>query len=70
MSDVTFTDMAFLIAETQLFRRVPPAYKDGVYEPAGDDRPNPIEISDAVFGGPTGFGSASRKSAFLVFFGM
>jgi dual oxidase len=56
-------------AETQLFRRVPPAYRDGVYEPSGHRRPNPINVSDAVFGGATGNGSTKHRTAFLVFFG-
>lgn len=56
-------------AETQLFRRVPPAYSDGVYEPSGKHRPNPIEISSAVFNGSTGLGSYRNRTALLVFFG-
>ena len=52
-----------------MFRRVPPAYADGAYEPSGNSRPNPIEISDAVFNGSTGTGSGMNRTAFLVFFG-
>ena len=59
----------FPVLDTQLYRRVPPVYSDGTYEPAGANRPNPIEISDAVLHGETGSGSYRNKSAFLVFFG-
>ncbi|ELU01203.1 hypothetical protein CAPTEDRAFT_159209 [Capitella teleta] len=56
-------------AETTLYRRLAPAYSDGVYEPAGAHRPNPFEISDAVFSGKTGHASVKNRSALLVFFG-
>lgn len=36
----------------QLLRRANPAYGDGVSSPAGDDRPGPREISNAVVAGP------------------
>ena len=58
-----------LVADTQLLRKLPAAFSDGVYEPAGADRPNPIDISDAVMSGFTGFPSHRNKTAFLVFFG-
>lgn len=48
---------------------MPPAYADGVYEPSGQDRPNPIELSQSLMGGPTGLPSVRNRTAFLVFFG-
>jgi hypothetical protein len=56
-------------AETTLYRRLAPAYSDGVYEPSGAHRPNPMEISMAVFSGKIGFPSVKNRSALLVFFG-
>ena len=59
----------FLWAETQLLRRLPAAYKDGSYEPSGESRPNPIELSDALMNGTTGKPSYRNRTALLVFFG-
>ena len=44
-------------------------YKDGSYEPSGEDRPNPIELSDALMNGTIGHGSYQNRTALLVFFG-
>lgn len=52
-----------------MLRRLPAAYADGVYEPSGRDRPNPMAISQAVMSGPTGKRSERDRTAFLVFFG-
>ena len=52
-----------------LTRRLEPAYADGVYHPAGEDRPNPISVSDAVMDGDTGQPSTRRRTALLTFFG-
>ena len=60
----------FVFVETPLLRRLPATYSDGVYEPAGVHRPNPIEISQAVFTGETGKRSSRNRTAFLVFFGI
>ena len=49
-------------------RKAPPAYPDGVYEIAGQDRPNVLLISNLTQNGFTGRGSASR-TAFFIFFG-
>ena len=57
------------ILDMPMFRRLPHAYADGVYEPSGKDRPNPIQISRAVMNGSTGQPSARSRTAFLVFFG-
>ncbi|XP_037076443.1 dual oxidase 1-like [Pollicipes pollicipes] len=56
-------------SERPLLRKLPPAYKDGVYEPAGHGRPNPLTISDALMNGTNGMHSRTGKSALLVFFG-
>ncbi|KAK2164701.1 hypothetical protein LSH36_60g05053 [Paralvinella palmiformis] len=56
-------------ADTQLFRKVPPAYSDGTYEPSGQDRPSPMNLSRIVFTGPTGYKSYKGRTAFMVFFG-
>jgi len=61
------TGMVF--ADTSLLRRVPAAYKDGVYEPSGHDRPNPLELSEQLLKGEIGTRSRTGKTALLVFFG-
>jgi len=55
--------------DTPLLRRVPAAYKDGVYEPSGHDRPNPLELSEQLLKGDIGTQSRTGKTALLVFFG-
>ncbi|XP_078313072.1 dual oxidase 2-like isoform X3 [Crassostrea virginica] len=52
-----------------LIRKSPPAYEDGVYEPAGQDRPNPFRISDKAHRGESGLPSARGRTAMLVYFG-
>ncbi|XP_006818582.2 dual oxidase-like, partial [Saccoglossus kowalevskii] len=56
-------------ADRPLTRTMLAAYSDGVYQPSGDDRPNPREISEAVMKGWTGEGSYVNRTALLVFFG-
>ncbi|XP_077992197.1 dual oxidase 1-like [Glandiceps talaboti] len=56
-------------ADTTLTRGLPADYSDGVYQPAGVDRPNPREIANAVMVGWTGHGSYLNRTALLVFFG-
>lgn len=52
-----------------LIRKSPPAYQDGVYEPAGQDRPNPFTISGIAHKGKSGLGSVRNRTAMLVYFG-
>jgi len=61
------TGMVF--ADTPLLRRKPAAYEDGVYEPSGHDRPNPLELSEELLKGDIGTQSRTGKTALLVFFG-
>ncbi|XP_012261755.2 dual oxidase-like isoform X2 [Athalia rosae] len=55
--------------DTPLLRRSPAAYKDGVYQPSGFNRPEPLELSENLLFGPSGTTSQTGKNAFLVFFG-
>ena len=52
-----------------LERKTPVAYPDGVYEIAGQDRPNVLLIANVTQNGLTGFGSRERTALFI-FFGM
>ena len=52
-----------------LERKTPVAYPDGVYEIAGQDRPNVLLIANVTQNGLTGFGSRERTGLFI-FFGM
>ncbi|XP_076465634.1 dual oxidase 2-like isoform X2 [Babylonia areolata] len=55
--------------DSELLRRSPPAYSDGVFEPSGPNRPNPFRISDTAHAGDSGQGSVQNRTAMLVFFG-
>lgn len=55
--------------DTPLLRRTPAAYKDGVYEPSGYNRPSPLILSQSLLEGPVGSRSKTGRNAFIVFFG-
>ncbi|XP_012281785.1 dual oxidase 2 isoform X2 [Orussus abietinus] len=55
--------------DTPLLRRWPAAYEDGVYKPAGHNRPEPLELSEKLLSGNIGSKSRTGKNALLVFFG-
>ena len=57
------------MSDGQLIRRSPAAYSDGVFEPGGTGRPNPLDISTAAHHGQAGLGSARGRNALLVFYG-
>lgn len=70
MSQVAYLAYYLLfILDDLLIRKSPPAYEDGVYEPAGQDRPNPFRISDKAHRGESGLPSARGRTAMLVYFG-
>ena len=50
-----------------LERKTPVAYPDGVYEIAGQDRPNVLLIANVTQNGLTGFGSSERTGLFIFF---
>uniref|UniRef100_A0A1B6CWK3 NAD(P)H oxidase (H2O2-forming) n=1 Tax=Clastoptera arizonana TaxID=38151 RepID=A0A1B6CWK3_9HEMI len=50
-------------------RKTPPAYADGVYMMAGQDRPSPRKLSTMFMKGADGMGSAKNRTALLAFFG-
>ena len=55
-----------------LTRRVPSHYEDGVYQPSGATRPNPLTLSQELMKGDFGEypdNGTETKSALLVFFG-
>ncbi|PIK44178.1 dual oxidase 1 precursor [Apostichopus japonicus] len=56
-------------ADLPLTRRLPVAYEDGVFRPAGYDRPNPMNLSRASMLGDTGLGSFRGRTALMTFFG-
>lgn len=56
-------------ADLPLTRRLPVAYEDGVFRPAGYDRPTPMNVSRASMLGPTGRGSFRGRTALMTFFG-
>ena len=54
-------------ADMPLERKTPVAYPDGVYEIAGQDRPNVLLIANVTQNGLTGFGSSERTGLFIFF---
>jgi dual oxidase len=50
-------------------RKTPPAYWDGVYMMAGQDRPSARTISQIFMRGDDGLRSAKNRTALLAFFG-
>ncbi|CAB0013960.1 unnamed protein product [Nesidiocoris tenuis] len=55
--------------ESQMTRRAPAAYKDGVYMMSGDDRPSARRISQLFMKGNDGLPSRKNRTALLAFFG-
>ena len=55
--------------ESQLTRRTPPSYEDGVYMMAGSDRPSPRYLSQVVMKGEDGLGSSRNLTTIFAFFG-
>ena len=58
--------------DTRMLRRSPAQYADGVFEPSGADRPNPLIVSRLLMSDDNASpGSVSKtgKTALLVFFG-
>ncbi|XP_076326783.1 dual oxidase-like isoform X2 [Tachypleus tridentatus] len=54
--------------ESQLVRKAPPSYADGVYMLAGQDRPSPRVISQALLKGEDGNQSYRNLTALFAFF--
>lgn len=52
-----------------MVRKAPPAYSDGVYQLAGQNRPSPRRLSRLFMRGQDGLGSKSNRTALLAFFG-
>ena len=68
-SPATCTSNVFLHTDMPMERKTPVAYPDGVYEIAGQDRPNVMLIANITQNGLTGFASVERTALFI-FFGM
>lgn len=55
--------------DSQLTRKAPPSYADGVYQMAGMDRPSARRLSQALMKGADGLSSARNLTALFAFFG-
>ena len=55
--------------ESQLTRKVPPNYSDGVYRMSGEGRPSPRNLSQAFMKGPEGLSSLRNRTGIATFFG-
>ncbi|XP_022705418.1 dual oxidase-like isoform X3 [Varroa jacobsoni] len=55
--------------ESQLVRKAPSSYADGVYMLAGEDRPSPRILSQALMKGEDGLPSVRNLTVLFVFFG-
>jgi len=56
-------------ADSQLTRKAPAFYSDGVYRMSGDSRPSPRTISQALMKGSDGLPSRRNRTALHTFFG-
>ena len=59
----------FYFTESQLTRKAPASYSDGVYTMTGDQRPSPRTISQALMKGSDGLASRRNRTALHTFFG-
>lgn len=64
-----FLSTQFIYIESHLTRKAPPSYSDGVYMMAGEDRPSPRELSQALMKGDDGVASSRNLTALFAFFG-
>ena len=72
MSDFSWLITAiffFHFADSQLTRKVPASYADGVYKMPGEFRPSPRSISQALMKGSDGLPSRRNRTALHTFFG-
>ena len=58
-----------IFTESQLTRKAPASYSDGVYTMTGDQRPSPRTISQALMKGSDGLASRRNRTALHTFFG-
>ena len=58
-----------MFTDSHMTRKSPPAYADGVYMLAGQDRPSPRKLSTMFMKGDDGMSSAKNRTALLAFFG-
>jgi hypothetical protein len=56
-------------AGSPMIRVVPASYADGISEPSGQDRPNPRDISNALFAQNQNFDESSKMSDYVWVFG-
>ena len=58
-----------IVSDSQLTRKAPAFYTDGVYRMSGNTRPSPRSISQALMKGNDGLPSRRNKTAMHTFFG-
>ncbi len=58
-----------LSTDSQLTRKAPASYADGVYAMNGEDRPSPRTLSQEFMKGQDGLSSLRNRTAMLTFFG-
>lgn len=58
-----------MIADSQLTRKAPASYSDGVYRMSGHSRPSPRSISQELMKGSDGLASRRNRTALHTFFG-
>ena len=57
------------LADSQLTRKAPASYADGVYKMSGNSRPSPRAISQKLLKGSDGLPSRRNRTALHTFFG-
>lgn len=58
------------VTDSQITRKTPPTYSDGVYMIAGQNRPSARTLSTLFMKGDDGLSSTRNRTALLAFFGM
>jgi dual oxidase len=56
-------------SDSQLTRKAPSSYSDGVYKMSGDNRPSARTISQVFMKGKDGMGSLRNRTGIATFFG-
>lgn len=59
----------FCVPDSQMTRKTPPSYSDGVYMMVGENRPSPRTLSTRFMKGQDGLSSVKNRTALLAFFG-
>jgi hypothetical protein len=61
--------VVLIFSDSQLTRKAPSSYSDGVYKMSGDSRPSARTLSQIFMKGKDGMGSLRNRTGIATFFG-